>query len=650
MLIGNAVNQVLPSMVGGDAARIVLLNRRGIPLKNTVRQVGLDRFAGLCGLILTMAMTAPFVSGAVFDRIPAGVTWLLVGLFTLALIGCGGASLLLSKRRSGPPSRFITPLLNFGVQLWHGLERLMQAPAAGVLVVALSVANQASLATAFWFIAAAVGVHIDLAFALFIIPVVSVVMLVPVSISGWGVREAALVTALGFVNIPAAPAVAASVLFGLASVVYALISLPLFLHSAAHRAERSLVGVTCRAWLSIERTSAPGTSSARETDGAAAPQTPDVTLVIPVYNEQGNILDLFAEIEAVVRLPYVALIIYDHEEDDTLVHREALMAANPAIEFVRNAYGRGVVNAFKTGFGLADTPYIVPIMCDLSDMPETVNRLYEKIHEGYDLVVASRYAPGGGKIGGPKLKKFLSRTGNLLLHQLTGIPTHDMTNACIIYRKEVLDEIHIEATGGSEIAMGSSRRPTCWAIASPRSADDQPRPRGGHIEVQAAALDRQVSLLVVLHPWLSVHPCAVASLPRERAQARRGAPRRQVNGSARAPAWSVDLTASRLYSRPRSQAELEEAHRCFLTEREKSVYGTIVDCEACGFRFTSRFLNERGFARVELHDVPYISNLGTAERRIAQMVGVKATLPYAIGRVVLPVPIGILFGVYRKVG
>lgn len=187
--------------------------------------------------------------------------------------------------------------------------------------------------------------------------------------------------------------------------------------------------------------------------GAAAQSTPDVTLVIPVYNEQGNILDLFAEIEAVVRLPYVALIIYDHEEDDTLVHREALTAANPAIRFVRNAYGRGVVNAFKTGFDLAETPYIVPIMCDLSDMPETVNRLYEKIHEGYDLVVASRYAPGGAKIGGPKLKKFLSRTGNLLLHHLTGIPTHDMTNAFIIYRKEVLDEIHIETTGGFEITM-----------------------------------------------------------------------------------------------------------------------------------------------------------------------------------------------------
>ena len=186
-------------------------------------------------------------------------------------------------------------------------------------------------------------------------------------------------------------------------------------------------------------------------DGAGA-VTPLVTLVVPVYHEQDNILQLFAEIERVVTLPYVALVIYDDEDDGTLIHRHHLTTANPGIKFVRNT-GKGVVGAFKTGFELANTPYIVPIMCDLSDMPETVNRLYEKVQEGHDLVVASRYVKGGQKVGGPRIKLFLSWLANSSLHHLTGIPTHDMTNAFIIYRKEVLDEIYIQTTGGFEITM-----------------------------------------------------------------------------------------------------------------------------------------------------------------------------------------------------
>jgi dolichol-phosphate mannosyltransferase len=189
-------------------------------------------------------------------------------------------------------------------------------------------------------------------------------------------------------------------------------------------------------------------NTAASDDGRA-----QVTLIIPVYKEEDNILLFFDEIARVIALPYRALVIYDDEDDTTLIHRERLQSSNPAIRFVRNIYGTGVVNAFKTGFELAETNYIIPIMCDLSDMPETVNRLYERIQEGYDLVVASRYAPGGRKIGGSKLKFVLSWLANHSLHWITGIPTHDMTNAFIIYRKEVLDEIYIQTTGGFEITM-----------------------------------------------------------------------------------------------------------------------------------------------------------------------------------------------------
>ena len=121
--------------------------------------------------------------------------------------------------------------------------------------------------------------------------------------------------------------------------------------------------------------------------------------------------------------------------------------------FIKNAAGSGVINAFRTGFDMAQTHYVVPIMADLSDTPETIEVMYEKMREGYDLVIGSRYCPGGRKIGGPYLKYLLSILANTTLHRLTGIPTHDMTNAFILYKKEVIDNIHIRSVGGFEITM-----------------------------------------------------------------------------------------------------------------------------------------------------------------------------------------------------
>ena len=89
------------------------------------------------------------------------------------------------------------------------------------------------------------------------------------------------------------------------------------------------------------------------------------------------------------------------------------------IHFVKNRFEANVIGAFKTGFEISETKYMVPIMADLSDMPETVDKLYRKIQEGYDLVIASRYMSGGDKIGGPKFKKNAFK-----IHEQHGIPSY----------------------------------------------------------------------------------------------------------------------------------------------------------------------------------------------------------------------------------
>lgn len=193
-------------------------------------------------------------------------------------------------------------------------------------------------------------------------------------------------------------------------------------------------------------------SPGQDSDAATA-LAPEITLIVPVYQEQDNIVPFITEVKERLQLPHQIIVIFDSPTDPTLTKKDEVLALDPDIQFIQNIYGTGIINAFKTGFDSATTKYVVPIMADLSDTPETINAMYQQINEGYDLVVASRYCAGGRKIGGPFLKYVFSMTANKSLHYLTGIPTHDMTNAFIMHKREILERIHLRSTGGFEITM-----------------------------------------------------------------------------------------------------------------------------------------------------------------------------------------------------
>jgi hypothetical protein len=72
---------------------------------------------------------------------------------------------------------------------------------------------------------------------------------------------------------------------------------------------------------------------------------------------------------------------------------------------------------------------------------------------GADVVAASRYMPGGGQVGGPLLKRLMSRAAGLSLHWFAGVPTHDPTNNFKLYRRSFLESIRIESTAGFELAL-----------------------------------------------------------------------------------------------------------------------------------------------------------------------------------------------------
>ncbi len=180
----------------------------------------------------------------------------------------------------------------------------------------------------------------------------------------------------------------------------------------------------------------------------------EVDFVMPVYNERENISRALAEVDKHVSLSKRLLLVYDSEEDTTLPVVRAIAPLYPWAQLVKNTRGSGVLNAIRCGIEATTAEVVIITMADLSDDLRIVPEMVRLIRcEGYDIVCASRYMQGGVQIGGPRFKGFLSRWAGQSLHWLTGLPTHDATNAFRAYRREVLLATTIESRGGFEYSL-----------------------------------------------------------------------------------------------------------------------------------------------------------------------------------------------------
>ena len=180
-----------------------------------------------------------------------------------------------------------------------------------------------------------------------------------------------------------------------------------------------------------------------------------VTIVIPVYNEGENIRRTLSEIDAKLAVEAEVWLVYDSDSDSTLPPARTLEGSTRVpFRLVRNKYGRGALNAIKTGLEDAPGELVVVTMADLCDPPEVINDMVAAAErEKADVVCASRYMKGGRQYGGPKFKGFLSHTAGLLLCWFARLPTHDPTNSFKLYRKSFLDSVKIESTGGFELGL-----------------------------------------------------------------------------------------------------------------------------------------------------------------------------------------------------
>jgi glycosyltransferase involved in cell wall biosynthesis len=180
-----------------------------------------------------------------------------------------------------------------------------------------------------------------------------------------------------------------------------------------------------------------------------APDSATIDFIMPVYNEGPNITRALDEIDRLVPIPKRVLIVYDFEGDDTVPVVRGLGDRFPWAVLQKNDLGRGVINAIRAGIAAATAEVVIITMADLSDDLGVVPKMVELIGTGgFDIVCASRYMRGGRQIGGPWLKRMLSRTAGLSLYRLGALPVHDATNSFRAYRRTVLVEFPIESQGG----------------------------------------------------------------------------------------------------------------------------------------------------------------------------------------------------------
>lgn len=169
-------------------------------------------------------------------------------------------------------------------------------------------------------------------------------------------------------------------------------------------------------------------------------------MVIPTYNESENLEWIVGRLRAAQ--PGVdVMVVDDNSPDGTGAIADALAAADPAISVVHRTEKAGLGAAYLNGFDVAlaaGYDVIGEMDADGSHQPEQLHRLLDALR-GADLVIGSRYVPGGSVVNWPVQRLLLSRGGNLYVRLLLGMKVKDATAGFRVFRRATLEAIDLGA-------------------------------------------------------------------------------------------------------------------------------------------------------------------------------------------------------------
>ena len=215
LLVGLFFNQVLPSGIGGDAVRAWRCHLLGIPAGQAIRSILLDRAMGFASIVLVFAAGLPILLRMMADGLQQGV------FVAILLIAVGGLAALFSLDFLPNfllRAKFLSPLASISIEA----RRLVSDPRRLGVIFSLALLGTAINIWAYQRIALSIGADLSFVDWVLIVPPVTLVQLLPVSLAGWGIREAALVVVLSAFDTPSEIALTISLLFGACQVLIAL--------------------------------------------------------------------------------------------------------------------------------------------------------------------------------------------------------------------------------------------------------------------------------------------------------------------------------------------------------------------------------------------------------------------------------------------
>jgi len=219
-------NQVLPTSIGGDAFRVLEAGRLGRGNKEAFYGVLLDRVVGLVGLLVLN-----LIANLAYPGLLPRPVFLLINV--IAVFGLAGVVTFAAAGRIRRLDRYL--VLKHLHEFSARIRTLYKTRSAIAFHTALAVAIHFVLVLSVYFVGRGVGLAYDLPAFLVIVPPVFMLMVIPVSLAGWGVREGGFIGLFVLIGADKTQVLSMSLIYGLLGLVAALPGLFFFLAGRQHR-------------------------------------------------------------------------------------------------------------------------------------------------------------------------------------------------------------------------------------------------------------------------------------------------------------------------------------------------------------------------------------------------------------------------------
>jgi glycosyltransferase 2 family protein len=207
-MIGSFFNQTLPSSIGGDAVRLWLVNRTGAGWRAATYSILTDRAVGLIALALIIVASLPWSYGMISDA-KGRLALVLVDFAALA----GGLGFLLLGRlhwgwlKSWWPTKHVHACSVIA-------NRVIFSTKSGPKITVLSLSIHVLAVVIAWCCVRAIAASGDFEQLFMLTPPIMLITMMPISIAGWGVREATMMVAFGYAGLAQTDGTVVSILFG----------------------------------------------------------------------------------------------------------------------------------------------------------------------------------------------------------------------------------------------------------------------------------------------------------------------------------------------------------------------------------------------------------------------------------------------------